>query len=297
MESARRVVSFIKSQNCLAGIQLAHAGRKASCNPPVLSFWPNNRGPAKQGEGAWDKVVGASAIPFDATSRTPQSMTAHDINDVVNAFGEAARRADQAGFDMVEIHSAHGYLLSSFLSPLSNTRTDQWGGSFEGRTKIVIDVSRAVRAALGPNKPVWLRVSASEYAEDRGGWNEEDSARLAVVLRNEGIDAIDVSSGGNIAGARNAPVGVGPGYQSGFARHVKAHLERSPGPRSMSVVAVGCITQATQAETILTQLDVDFVAIGREFLLDPHWGLKAARELGVDVHWPQQYEWSVNAKL
>lgn len=257
----RRVTDFARTQGTPVGVQLAHAGRKASTYAP----W-RGTGSVPLHEGGWG-TIGPTAEPF-AGYAAPRAMTTDDVAAVVQAFADATRRASDAGFDVVEIHAAHGYLLHEFLSPLVNTRTDAYGGDFEGRTRIVLETVDAVRAAWGDDRPVLLRVSASDWVE--GGWTPAESARLAALAAERGVDLVDVSSGGAVA---DAPIETGPGYQVPFAREVR--------DAGVAVGAVGQITDPGQAEKILAEGSADAVLLARAGLREPSWPLRAAAELGL----------------
>ena len=262
VEPLARVAKFIEAQGSVAGIQLAHAGRKASTHRP----WAGG-GDVPDGDGGWP-VIGPSRVPFDERSRAPQAMSSQDIAAVVGAFAAAVRRSLAAGFRWVELHAAHGYLLHSFLSPLSNRRTDQYGGSFENRTRIVMEVTRAARRAWPEELPLAVRLSCTDWAE--GGWTVEESVQLARRLRDEGVDLIDCSSGGLVP---HAKVSVGAGYQVPFAEAIK----RQAG---IATAAVGMITQPMQADQIVRNGQADLVLLAREMLRDPNWPARAAKELG-----------------
>ncbi|WP_327299052.1 NADH:flavin oxidoreductase/NADH oxidase [Streptomyces sp. NBC_01197] len=276
VEALRRITGFLKGQGTVPGIQLAHAGRKASTDRP----W-NGGGPVGADQGGWQPVA-PSPVPFDRGEHVPDELTTSQIRDIVSQFADAARRALDAGFQVAEIHGAHGYLVGEFLSPHSNHRTDEYGGSFENRTRFALEVVDAVRAVWPDELPLFFRVSATDWL-DEGGWTADDTVRLAPLLKERGVDLLDVSTGGNAAGVR---IPVGPGYQVPFAARVKA---ATPLP----VAAVGLITEVEQAEKILANGEADAVLLGRELLRNPSWARHAARELGADVHVPQQYHRSV----
>jgi 2,4-dienoyl-CoA reductase-like NADH-dependent reductase (Old Yellow Enzyme family) len=264
-----RVVEFVHSQGALAGVQLAHAGRKASTYRP----WHEKRGTVPVEEGGW-VAVAPSPIAFGGYAE-PVALDDEGIAKVRSDFREAAKRAGRAGFDVVELHSAHGYLLHQFLSPLSNQRTDGYGGSFEGRTRLLLEVVEDVRPLH--QGPFLVRLSADDWTP--GGWTVEESQRLAPLLHERGVDLIDVSSAGL---HHKQEIAVGPGFQVPFSRALK-DVGATTG-------TVGLITEPKQAEEILGGGDADVVLLARELLRDPHWPLRAARELGVDVPWPKQYE-------
>ena len=268
-----RITAFIHSQGAKAGIQLAHAGRKASVHRGI-----EGHGVLDAAEGGW-QPFGPSDIPF-AGLADPAPLSQDQIADVVAAFGAAAQRALDAGFDVLEVHAAHGYLLHEFLSPLSNERTDDYGGSLENRARLALEVTREVRRVAGDDVPVLVRLSATDWKEPEG-WTLEDTVTVSGWLREAGADLIDVSSGGNVADAR---ITVGPGYQVPFAAEVR---ERVGIPTS----AVGLVTEPHLAEHIVASGQADAVMAGREFMRDPHFALRAAHELEADVDdWPFQYE-------
>ena len=253
-------------------MQLAHAGRKASTRRP----W-EAPGAISEAEGGWTKVVAPSALPFADTYPMPQALTPDGIQEVIAAFAAAARRACQAGFRVIEIHAAHGYLIHEFLSPLSNRREDNYGGSFENRTRLCREVVAAVRSAWPKELPLFLRISATDWVE--GGWDIDQSVKLAGELKPMGVDLIDCSSGGNVP---HAKIPVGAGYQTAFAERIRRQTGIMTG-------AVGMITSPVQAEHIIRTEQADAVIMAREFLRDPYWPLRAARELEQPIAWPVQY--------
>lgn len=267
----RRITDFMQAQGSVAGIQLAHAGRKASTKRP----WEGS-GTVRPADGGWI-VKGPSAIPFSPEYPQPEAMTHEEIRSVIDAFTAGARRACAAGFQVAEIHAAHGYLLNEFLSPLTNHRSDEYGGTFENRIRLTCEVSAAVRAVWPDEWPVFVRISATEWAD--GGWTVDDSVRLATRLAALGIDVIDTSSGGNVA---HQQIEVHPGYQVPFASRIR----REAG---VATAAVGLITEAAQAEAIVANGDADLVLLARELLRNPRWPLDAARALGASGPWPNQY--------
>jgi len=266
-----RIARFIHSQGARAGIQLAHAGRKGSMTPPF-----SGERLLTAEEGAWEPVS-ASAVAFSSSYAVPRALDQAGIDAVVEAFRQAARRALTAGFDFVEIHAAHGYLLHQFLSPRANRRTDAYGGSFENRTRFVLEVVDAVRAEWPAHLPLLVRISATDWAE--GGWNIDESVELARLFREHGVDLVDVSSGGMVPGVT---IPIGPGYQVEFA----ARIRREAG---VATAAVGLITDPVQANTIVEQGQADLVFLAREFLRDPYWPLHAAASLGEGASWPVRY--------
>jgi len=269
----KRIVEFLHSQGARAGIQLAHAGRKASMSRP----WDGEERVKPVTEGGWTDVLAPSAVAFSDKYAQPLAVDAAGIERLVTAFRDAARRAIEAGFDVIEIHSAHGYLLHEFLSPLSNRRTDEYGGSLENRARLLLRVVDAVREAWIAERPLFVRISATDWTDY--GWDVEQSVVLAKLLKPRGVDLIDVSSGGLVAGAQ---IPAGPGYQTPFAERIRAEVGIPTG-------AVGMITGAAQAEHILRTGQADMVFLAREFLRDPYWPLHAAAELHDAAPWPPQY--------
>jgi 2,4-dienoyl-CoA reductase-like NADH-dependent reductase (Old Yellow Enzyme family) len=268
-----RITAFVESQGAVPGIQLAHAGRKASTHRP----W-DGRGPVAPEAGGWTPVLGPSAIAFDEGWQVPEALDEAGIARVVAAFAEAALRALVAGFKVAEIHAAHGYLIAEFLSPLSNRRTDGYGGSFENRVRLLEEVVEAVRGRWPERLPLLVRLSCTEWAE--GGWTPDDTVALAKRLAARGVDLVDCSSGGNLA---KAAIPVGPGYQTPFAARVRAEAGVKAG-------AVGLITTPEQADHVIRTGQADLVLLARELLRDPHWPLRAAERLGHAGPWPPQYE-------
>jgi 2,4-dienoyl-CoA reductase-like NADH-dependent reductase (Old Yellow Enzyme family) len=268
-----RIVEFVHTQGAVAGMQLAHAGRKGSTRAPF-----EGRGWVPFEEGGWE-TVGPSPVGYPGLP-APRELTVQDIDRVVEDFDRSARRAMAAGFDLLEIHAAHGYLLHEFLSPLSNHREDEYGGSFDNRARLLLRVVDAVRGAVPASTPLLVRISATDWVD--GGWSDDDSVALARLLRDAGVDLVDVSSGGNA----HADIPVEPGYQVRFARRIRQEAGVPTG-------AVGLITDARQAEEILTDGSADVVLLARAMLRNPHWPLVAAHELGVavgeGVDWPRQY--------
>jgi 2,4-dienoyl-CoA reductase-like NADH-dependent reductase (Old Yellow Enzyme family) len=272
IEPLARVVRFIHEQGSVAGMQLAHAGRKASTYAP----WAGH-GTVPESNGGWSNVVAPSALPFANNYPMPQALSLDGIRQIVSAFAAAARRACAAGFDVVEIHAAHGYLIHEFLSPLSNQRTDAYGGSFENRTRVLREVVASVRGSWPERAPLFVRISATDWID--AGWDIQQSVELARQLKELGADLIDCSSGGNVL---HAKIPVGPGYQTQFAEQIRREANILTG-------AVGMITSPAQAEHILVTGQADGVIIAREFLRDPYWPLRAARELAQPISWPVQY--------
>ena len=272
VESWRPIAEFIRSHGAVPGMQLAHAGRKASTAPP----WTGGK-PVSVQEGGWEPV-GPSALAFDAGYTVPRELPAADIAGIVAAFRKSAERALAAGFEVIEIHAAHGYLLHQFLSPLSNTRTDEYGGAFENRIRVTLKVARAVREVWPQRLPLFVRVSATDWKE--GGWDLAQTIELARQLKPLGVDLIDTSSGGLVPGVK---IPLGPGYQTGFAEAIRKEAGIATG-------AVGMISEPTQAETILATEQADLVFLAREMLRDPYWPRRAAKALDAKIKAPVQYE-------
>ena len=266
-----RIAAFISAQGAIPAMQLAHAGRKASTAAP----WNGGKG-VGDADGGWQPLA-PIALAFRSDYRQPRALTTADIAALVRQFVAAARRADAAGFGLIELHAAHGYLLHQFLSPLSNQREDRYGGSFENRIRLLLEVTAATRAAWPAHKPLWVRISASDWVT--GGWDIEQSIALCRQLRELGVDLIDVSSGGLDMQQQIAP---GPGYQVEFAARIRAEAGIATG-------AVGMITDAQQAETILATRQADVILLARELLRDPYFPRRAAQALGVTLTPPRQY--------
>ncbi|MFE6197617.1 NADH:flavin oxidoreductase/NADH oxidase [Streptomyces sp. NPDC057838] len=276
VEAFRRITRFLTEQGTVPAVQLAHAGRKASTDRP----WKGGKPVGPEAHG-WSSVA-PSPIPFDAEHPAPAELTVAQIRDVVGQFAAAARRALAAGFEIAEIHGAHGYLINEFLSPHSNHRTDAYGGSYENRTRFALEVVDAVREVWPDGKPLFFRISATDWL-DEAGWTPDDTVRFAAELRAHGVDLLDVSTGGNASGVH---IPTGPGYQVPFAARVKNETD-------LAVAAVGLITEVEQAEKILSNGEADAVLLGRELLRNPSWARHAARELGAEVRVPDQYHRSV----
>jgi 2,4-dienoyl-CoA reductase-like NADH-dependent reductase (Old Yellow Enzyme family) len=274
IENLARIVKFLRQQGSVAGIQLAHAGFKASTPAP----WTGKRGPVPVEEGGWRPIYSSTTKGFTPESIQPEALTTEGIAGTVRAFADAARRSLDAGFDVVEIHAAHGYLVHQFLSPLVNTRTDPYGGSFENRTRMLREIIEAVRKVWPERLPVWLRMSASDWTD--GGWSIEDSIALARVVKPLGVDLIDTSSGGIVP---SASIPLGPWYQTPFAERIRRETGILTG-------AVGMIVAPEQAQHIIGTGQADIVLMARELLRDPYWPLRAAHVLKQKVAWPQQYE-------
>jgi 2,4-dienoyl-CoA reductase-like NADH-dependent reductase (Old Yellow Enzyme family) len=272
VEPLTEITSFIRQQGAVPGVQLAHAGRKASTAPP----WQGGH-PLGEPEGGWQPIVAPSPVPFDDRSQTPEALDLAGIAMVAEAFAAAAARAQSAGFQVIEIHAAHGYLLHEFLSPICNQRSDAYGGSFGARTRIVCEVIEAVRARWPDHLPLFLRISASDWID--GGWTIDDTVALSHLVRPLGVDLVDCSSGGIMPGVH---VPAGPGYQVPFAERVR----RESG---ILTAAVGLITAAEQADQIIRNGEADMVFMARELLRDPYWPIHAAQRLGRQIDWPAQY--------
>jgi 2,4-dienoyl-CoA reductase-like NADH-dependent reductase (Old Yellow Enzyme family) len=273
IEPLRRVTRFLQEHGSVAGIQIAHAGRKAS------TYRPWEKAPqalVPETEGGWQPVA-PSPIAFEEGYGVPTELSEAEIGEIVRAFGQAARRSLEAGFELVEIHAAHGYLLNEFLSPLSNQRTDKYGGSFENRTRIVREVTEEVRRHWPERLPLFIRFSVTDWAE--GGWDPEQTVELSRQLKSLGVDLVDASSGGNVAKAR---IPIGPGYQTPFAEKVRREAGIATG-------AVGLITSPHQADHIIRTGQADLVLLARELLRDPYWPSRAAQALGQEVPAPVQY--------
>jgi 2,4-dienoyl-CoA reductase-like NADH-dependent reductase (Old Yellow Enzyme family) len=269
----KRIVEFLHGQGARAGVQLAHAGRKASMARP----WAPEQRSLTRSEGGWKNVIAPSAIPFGENYAQPSALDLAGIQTITKAFTRSTERALEAGFDLVELHAAHGYLLHEFLSPLSNRRSDSYGGSFENRIRLVVEVVDAMRAVWPAELPLLVRISATDWAE--GGWDIEQSVALAKVLKEHKVDLIDVSSGGLTP---QQVIPLGPGYQTPFAERIRREAQIPTG-------AVGMITDAAQAEHILRTGQADVVLLARELLREPYWPLQAAKELGDITSWPAQY--------
>ncbi len=272
IEKMQVINQFILSQNSIPGIQLAHAGRKASVSEP----WNGNK-PLDESNGGW-QTVAPFAIPFHSNEESPLALDKAGIQKVISDFRLATKRAMKAGFQVLEIHAAHGYLLHQFMSPLSNLRTDEYGGSFENRIRLMVEVLEAVQSEWPTNLPLFIRISATDWAE--GGWNIEESIQLSKIVKEKGVDLIDVSSGGLVS---HQKITIEPGYQVPFAGSIKKETGILTG-------AVGLITDAAQAEAIVSDGKADLVLFARESLRNPYLALDFAKELGVDVQWPKQYE-------
>ena len=268
----RRINAFIAAQGCVAGVQLAHAGRKASTYRP----W-SGAGAVPENAGGW-AVMGPGETAFNDDYPQPTALDAAGIQKVVADFRAAAQRALAADFQVIELHAAHGYLLHQFLSPLSNQRRDAYGGSFENRVRLLLEVVATTREVWPENLPLLVRLSATDWTE--GGWNADESVQLAALLKTRGVDLIDCSMGGNVP---KAPIPVGPGYQVQFAERIRREVQMLTG-------AVGLITTPAEAEAILANGQADLVLLAREFLREPYFPLFAAQDLGVDLEWPAQYE-------
>ncbi len=285
-EAMRATVTFVKSMGTVPGIQIAHAGRKASMQRPWHGNGPMDESDTARGEQPWE-IVAPSADPAGPGYLLPKALDRDEIQAVSDAFGAAAARADQVGYEFLEIHGAHGYLIHSFLSPLANFRADEYGGSLKNRMRFALEVANKVRAAWPESKPLSFRIASVDAAD--GGWTLDDSVILAGELKAAGVDVIDCSSGGIAAGSSPVAKGLprGPGFQVPFAARIRHEVD-------IPTMAVGLITEARQAEQILQDGDADFIAIAREALNNPYFAHHAATELGADPEfeaWPEQYGW------
>ncbi len=272
VEMLARINAFMEAQGAVPGIQLSHSGRKGASPRP----WDELPPKVAVADGGWEPSA-PSAIPFSDASWTPSELTETRIAELVRAFAASAKRALAAGFRVIELHGAHGYLIHEFLSPLANRRTDRYGGSFENRIRFAREVTQAVRAVWPERLPLFFRVSATDWLAD--GWTIEDSIALARVLREDGVDLIDASSGGIVP---VAPIPVGPLYQAPFAERIRAEA-------GIATAAVGLITTAAEAQSLVAEGRADLVLLARELLRQPYWPLHVARELGRDLTWPAQY--------
>lgn len=277
-----RVVEFMHAHGSATGIQLAHAGRKSSMAPP----WEEQHVVAAK-DGGWDTILAPSPIAFGEHFATPVQLTPDEMLRIRSDFRRAAQRALDADFDVIELHAAHGYLLHQFLSPLSNTRDDEYGGSFENRIRFVLEIVQDIRQVWPSSRPLFVRISATDWLEETDahseegslGWTVHETVRLSALLRDYDVDLIDVTSGGNYA---QVTIPVGPGYQTGFSERVRREA-------AIPTAAVGMITSPEQADHVIRTGQADLVMIAREFLRDPYWPLKAAHELHREISWPVQY--------
>lgn len=269
----KKITAFIEEHNCVPGIQLAHAGRKASHTSP----WKGNKAILPTEKDGW-QTVAPSPVPYAETDPIPQELSKEGIRKIVADFKSAAKRALEAGFKVIEIHAAHGYLLHEFYSPKSNVRTDEYGGPFENRIRLTVEVTETVREVWPQDYPLFVRISATDWVEN--GWTGDDSVALAKILKTKGVDLVDCSTGANVSGVR---IPVVKGYQVPFAEKVRKEANILTG-------AVGLITEAQEAEEIIASGKADIVLIARELLRNPYFPLHAAKTLGDDVHWPEQYE-------
>jgi 2,4-dienoyl-CoA reductase-like NADH-dependent reductase (Old Yellow Enzyme family) len=268
----QQITTFIHQHNAVAGIQLAHAGRKASHEIP----WKGGK-LITVANGGW-QTVSSSAVAFTDGDKLPEELDKNGIDKVINDFADAAKRSLKAGYKLIEIHAAHGYLINQFLSPLVNKRTDEYGGSFENRIRLLLQITEAIRKVIPDEYPLFIRISASDWAD--GGWDIDSSVQLAIILKTKGVDLIDCSSGGAV---RDQQIPLSPGYQVAFAESIKKETGILTG-------AVGLITTAKQAEDILTNGKADMIFLARQLLRDPYFPLHAAYELNEDIYWPLQYE-------
>ena len=276
IEKLQCITKFIHQQGAVAGVQLAHAGRKASCDVP----W-NGSNQLMEKDGGW-LTVAPSAIAFNPEDDAPKKLDGNGISKIIDDFKTAALRSLKAGYKVLEIHAAHGYLIHQFLSPLSNHRTDNYGGSFDNRIRLLLEIVKAVQTVWPQNLPLFVRISATDWAD--GGWSIDEAVQLSSVLKTQGVDLIDCSSGGMVP---HAKIPLGPGYQVAFAERIKNEA-------GILTSAVGLITEVQQAENIIEKGEADLILLGRESLREPYFALKAAAVLGDNVDWPLQY---VRAKL
>lgn len=272
----KEIVNYVQKENALIGIQLAHAGRKASHRPPF-----EGRKEIKPTEENGWQTVAPSPLPFHESENPPLALDKKGIEKIKSNFVEATKRARKIGYDVVEIHAAHGYLLHEFYSPLSNKRIDEYGGSFQNRIRLLLEITELVKQEWGNEKPLFVRISATDWHEK--GWKVEDSVRLAQKLKKLGVDLIDTSTGGNITDVK---IPLKPGYQVQFANQIKSEVGIKTG-------AVGLITEAEQAEKILQKKEADLIFLGREALRNPYFPLLASKELSSNKKWPIQYNWAV----
>ncbi len=271
-----KIVNFIHKQNTLAGIQLAHAGRKAATKIP---WKPEEK--LEEGFSSWH-IIAPSPIPFDDASQKPKELSKDEIKIIIQDFKEAARRAIMAGYDFIEIHSAHGYLIHQFFSPISNKRTDEYGGEFQNRIRLLLEIVDSVKTIFPESMSLWVRISATDWVD--GGWSVEESVKLSKILKNSGVDVMDISSGGLVP---HAQIPLKPGYQVPFANQIKNQADITTG-------TVGLITNAIQAEEILENGEADLIILGRELLRNPYFPLQAANILREGITYPNQY---LRAKL
>lgn len=267
-----RICEFIKSQGSVPGIQLAHAGRKASTEKP----WLGKRQYAPQESRGW-QTLAPSPVPYYANDHCPSALSEAHVQQIVTSFRQAARRAVAAGYQIIEVHAAHGYLIHQFLSPLTNLRTDSYGQSFENRIRLLLEIIHAITSVLTGEQSLWVRISATDWAP--GGWDMAQSIQLSELLKRNGVELIDVSSGGAV---QHQKIPAGPGYQIPFSSEIRRVADIKTG-------AVGLITTAKQAQDIVSAQSADIVLIGREFLRDPHLPLRWANDLGIPVQYPPQY--------
>jgi 2,4-dienoyl-CoA reductase-like NADH-dependent reductase (Old Yellow Enzyme family) len=279
IEPLARIARFVETQGAVPGIQLAHAGRKASCDKP----WTGGRSLKTAAEGGWP-VIGPSPLPFDAGDPVPVSLTEEDIERCIDAWEAAARRALGAGFKVIELHAAHGYLMHEFLSPLSNQRSDEYGGSLENRMRLLLRLAGRLRGIIPQELPFFVRISATDWTE--GGWDIEQSIVLCRELKTLGVDLIDVSSGG---ATPDAKIPLSRGYQIPFARRIREEARIRTG-------GLGLITDPQHADEIITSGQADLVFIGRELLREPYWAIKAQHAMGEEPEWPIQYGYAVKRR-
>ena len=279
IEPLARIARFVETQGAIPGIQLAHAGRKASCDKP----WTGGRSLKTAPEGGWP-VIGPSPLPFDMGDPVPAAMSEADIGHCIDAWETATKRALAAGFKLIELHAAHGYLMHEFLSPISNQRTDEYGGSLENRMRLLLRLAGRLRGIIPHDLPFFVRISATDWTH--GGWDIEQSIVLCRELKVLGVDLIDVSSGG---ATPDAKIPVSKGYQIPFARRIREEAKIRTG-------GLGLITDAQYADEIITSGQADLVFIGRELLREPYWAIKAQHSMGEEPAWPIQYGYAVKRR-
>ncbi len=299
IEPFKRITNFIKSMGSVPGFQLAHAGRKASAREPWRGGIPLNDEDKSKGNSPWTPIA-PSALPLANGWPTPRSMTQDDIEELKKSYVEASRRAIEAGFEVLEIHAAHGYLINSFLSPISNKRNDEYGGTIENRSKILIDIIKQIRLVIPSNIPLFCRISAVDGLEN--GWSLDDSVKLAKFLSDSGVDCIDCSSGGILGRPRFAATDDGKKLESNLDRGLGfqvPYADEIKNKANILTMAVGVIVNPSQAENIIQNNQADLVAMGREMMYNPFWSLHAAQELNADTDfqmWPEQYKWGVERR-
>ena len=276
VEHYKNLTSQIKKYNCIPGIQLAHAGRKASVEKP----WEGNKQLSPNDKNGW-QTISSSTIPFHENDHKPISLSLNEIKDLIKNWGKATERAIKSGFEILEIHGAHGYLVHQFLSPLINERTDEYGGSFENRIRLLLEIIDEMKKYIS-TQSIWVRLSATDWAEN--GWNLEETIKLCKILKDNNVDVVDISSGGGVSEQK---IEIKKNYQVPFANEVKKNVDIITG-------TVGLIFEAEQAEEILQNNEADLIFLARELLRHPYFPLDAAKKLGDDINWPPQYDRAKN---